>query len=58
MVSGRVGMCVSCVSLGPTFTIAITCDEAICKDPERIISYINDEFAEEFKGLEDTKKEK
>jgi len=37
IVGGRTGMCISCISYGPNFQIAITCDEAICAAPEDII---------------------
>ena len=58
IVSGRVGMCISCVSLGPGFHIALTCDEAICPDPERIIAYMEEALDKELAALEDNKKTK
>ena len=38
MIAGRVGMCISCISYGDKFAIAITCDEAVCKDPQTIVN--------------------
>lgn len=37
MTSGRVGMCISCISQGDTFTITMICDEAICQEPQVIV---------------------
>ena len=37
VVSGRIGMTIGCMSIGPNLQITITADESICKNPERIV---------------------
>lgn len=47
MVAGRLGMCISCISYGENFTIAITCDEAVCPNPEKIAQLMEQQLRNE-----------
>ena len=65
MVAGRVGMCISCISYGDSFTIALSCDEAICPDPQTLVDLMIRNIQDEIKRIEsdvpeekETKKEK
>ena len=58
MVAGRVGLCVSCISYKDNFTIALSCDEAICYEPQRVVDLMEKHINEELEKNQDMKKEK
>lgn len=51
IVAGRLGMCISCISYGDNFTIAITCDEAVCPDPEKIARLMEQQLRNEIESF-------
>lgn len=53
MISGRVGLGVSCMSYGESFKIALTADEEVCRESRKLVDLIEANIMNEVERLRD-----